>query len=71
MGMDDNFTRISLSTAELEEQNGDMLFDKVPNLCQPCLLVIYSTVCLVDQSTPVRQVAAVLSDSHSLRVYLP
>ena len=29
MGMDDNFTRISLSTAELEEQNGDMMFRKV------------------------------------------
>ena len=33
MGMDDNFTRISLSTAELEEQNGDMLFDKVRHIC--------------------------------------
>lgn len=29
MGMDDNFTRISLSTAELEERDGDIMFDKV------------------------------------------
>lgn len=28
MGMDDNFTRISLSTAELEENEGDIMFDK-------------------------------------------
>ena len=29
MGMDDNFTRISLSTAELEANDGDIMFDKV------------------------------------------
>ena len=29
MGMDDNFTRISLSTAELEENEGDIMFEKV------------------------------------------
>ena len=29
MGMDDNFTRISLSTAELEESEGDIMFEKV------------------------------------------
>ena len=29
MGMDDNFTRISLSTAELEENEGDIMYDKV------------------------------------------
>ena len=34
MGMDDNFTRISLSTAELEESEGDIMFDKV------CLIVM-------------------------------
>ncbi|KAL3141011.1 hypothetical protein ABBQ32_005525 [Trebouxia sp. C0010 RCD-2024] len=28
MGMDDNFTRISLSTAELEENEGDIMFEK-------------------------------------------
>lgn len=36
MGMDDNFTRISLSTAELEENEGDIMFDKV------CMLVFCS-----------------------------
>lgn len=30
LGMDEDYTRISLSTAELEEQDGDMLRDKVP-----------------------------------------
>ena len=29
LGMDDDFTRISLSTAELEENDGDMVEDKV------------------------------------------
>lgn len=29
MGMDDNFTRISLSTAEIEENEGDIMFEKV------------------------------------------
>ena len=28
MGMDENFTRISLSTAELEVNEGDIMFDK-------------------------------------------
>lgn len=36
MGMDDNFTRISLSTAELEENEGDIMFEKV--LSAPPLL---------------------------------
>lgn len=34
MGMDDNFTRISLSTAELEENEGDIMYDKVSTLAQ-------------------------------------
>lgn len=44
MGMDDNFTRISLSTAELEQQNGDMLFDKVlhPHQLSLCLASLSS-----------------------------
>ncbi len=29
MGMDENFTRISLSTAELEVREGDIMYDKV------------------------------------------
>lgn len=33
MGMDDNFTRISLSTAELEENEGDIMFEKVLPAC--------------------------------------
>jgi hypothetical protein len=29
IGMDNNYTRISLSTAELEERDGDMMLDRV------------------------------------------
>lgn len=29
LGMDDDFSRISLSTADLEEEAGDMMKDKV------------------------------------------
>ena len=38
MGMDDNFTRISLSTAEIEENEGDIMFEKV---CSRPLLVLH------------------------------
>lgn len=46
MGMDDNFTRISLSTAELEENEGDIMFDKVCmllfcSLCEASLGTVY------------------------------
>ena len=38
LGMEDDFSRISLSTAELEEHDGDMKRDKVrtrkPSLCK-------------------------------------
>ena len=39
LGMDEGFSRISLSTADLERQPGDMLFDKVgttPGSVEPC-----------------------------------
>ena len=51
MGMDDNFTRISLSTAELEEQNGDMLFDKVRHSSWDTPQALISVTNIVCRST--------------------
>ncbi len=50
LGMDEGFSRISLSTADLERQPGDMLFDRVrgcqlPAWCLVCTIIASPLLC--------------------------